>query len=748
MYSPRTDDIQVFLHERIGVQFKVNYKLNSSVRLTIKCFLLVVMSSILGACGTTSSPLGQAVPNDPVRAAQHNLERGHYARAAELYASAAHRLSNSADSNALHLKAALAALQAENADMAARELSTINPSKLGSAYEQRYQLAQILVHNASLPPAQQLERLPPPASNTPADLAAYIWNTRARLLFEQYRYIAGIHNLVQRSAWLTDKQAAKYNNRLIFKRALEAVEVGRGSDNPLARQIDSTTLGWLRLAEIKKHAPPGSGPALHEALTQWESRFRGHPATRDVLPRIFDYKPFSTPNAYAHTNKTLGTGPIMLALPLSGKLAMPAQAIRAGFNMARNSDATTNRRLIVVDTTNMDASDIIQQARTKAVALIVGPLIKGKVTSLAQLAPRVPVLALNQIQGTTAPPSFYRYALAPEDDARTAAKHAAALGWHNALVLAPDGEWGSRVLHAFQDAFVKHGGTVVDYASFDTTKFNHKNAVKSVLKSYQNGMPVDFVFMAARPVHARLLRSQLRFYHAAKLPVIATSDAYTGHPEPRKDSDLNGVSFTALPWVISLSPRIRAAREHALKLGTTATKRFPRLFAMGIDAWRLTDAWIHGGLASGATVPGTTGLLEITATGRVQRHLAWAQFVDGYAKLLEPVLPNAPKPLNGASAARSNHNAPAPAAPVADAAASTPIPASRPNPQHASSAAAPKEDEPEISPLIDLSDPNAESTSDRGIVYSESDEVQQTPPSNNGSIYPDTSGQPSEPLLY
>jgi len=133
-----------------------------------------------------------------------------------------------------------------------------------------------------------------------------------------------------------------------------------------------------------------------------------------------------------------------------------------------------------------------------------------------------------------------------------------------------------------------------------------------------------------------MLRSQLRFYHAATLPVIGTSDIYDGVPEPRKDTDLNGVAFAALPWVVSTNPRIQAQRKDAAQHGSTATKRFPRLYAMGRDAWRLTAEWIRNGLQAGTQLPGLTGELEVMPNGRIRRHLAWAQFSNGHVRLLRP----------------------------------------------------------------------------------------------------------------
>lgn len=609
--------------------------------------LLLAACLALTACSAPLRP-GTAGTTPPAQAARHNAENGHYARAAQLYAYAARQQQQADKRDALRLEGALAALRAERTRQARQLLQAIDTAHLGTTAQKRYELAQTLVRIAGMAPDQALQQLPPPSGHTPPKLAAYIWKTRAQLLFAQYKYVAGIHNLVQRSVWLVNEQAQRRNNQLIFSRALEAVELGRGTNSPAAQHADATTLGWLRLAQIKRNGPH-QGPALQQALKRWENRFTGHPATGGLLQTRFDYQPYSKPQPIT-PEKRVGQGPMILFLPLSGDIAQPARAIRAGFEHAHAASGS-GRRVIVVDSTGLDAHDMLQRARSTSAAMIIGPLKKHKVAALARQAPRLPVLALNQVDGVSMPPGFYRYALAPEDEARTAARHAAAKGWHRALALVPQGDWGQRVLQAFRDAFAQRGGTLVDYARFDPGRYDHQYAVQSVLQSYHRGTPIDFVFIAARPTHARLLSSQLRFFHAATLPVIATSDIYSGIPAPRKDEDLDGVGFAVVPWLF----REQTLPPHA----SSAGQRFPQLFAMGMDAWRLASRLAHGDLQAGDTIPGATGVLEVQPNGRIRRHLAWARFVNGHARLVAPASADgSTMPLPGREPVRNLHTQP------------------------------------------------------------------------------------------
>lgn len=602
--------------------------MNNSLSFSVRLLTLLAVCVAISACAPSLRP-DTTGAQSPLQAAQRNSKHGNYARAAELYAYAARQKQPPGQRDALRVQAALAALQAQRHSMAEQQLAKVNPAHLDSTQQQRYELARTLLRIASLSPEQALQQLPPPSGHMAPGLAAHIWKLRAELLFAQYKYVAGIHNLVQRSIWLMDQQAQRRNNQLIFSYALEAVTLGRGPDSPAAQQADATTLGWLRLAAIKRHGP--SGAALQQALKQWEDRFTGHPATAHLLLEEFGYKPYSSPQPIAPTTD-VSDGPMVLFLPLSGTLAQPARAIRAGFRHAHKR-SNSERRVVIIDSSDLNAHALVQRARGAGAALIVGPLKKAKVAALARQAPRIPVLALNQVANISTPPWFYRYALAPEDDARTAAAHAAANGWQRALALVPEGDWGRRVLQAFRDAFNKRGGTLVDHASFVTSRYDHQNAVQSVLQSYHRGARVDFVFIAARPTHARLLHSQLRFFHAAKLPVTATSDVYSGQAQPRRDADLNGVAFAAIPWVMRHNPNAVTTQQAQ---ASRAIRRFPRLFAMGIDAWHLANQLAGAGLQTGMTLHGATGVLEVLANGRIRRHLAWARFDNGRAHLVEP----------------------------------------------------------------------------------------------------------------
>lgn len=151
---------------------------------------------------------------------------------------------------------------------------------------------------------------------------------------------------------------------------------------------------------------------------------------------------------------------------------------------------------------------------------------------------------------------------------------------------------------------------------------------------------MDFIFLVAKPDEARLIRPQLRFYRASAVPVYATSEVYTGNPEPRRDQDLDGIQFGDAPWVLAPAGEMAAARDKVARLWPGNHARFPRLYAMGYDAFALASQLAVGKMRSGFAFPGATGQLTLEADGRISRGLQWARFGGGNPRLLgDSVMP-------------------------------------------------------------------------------------------------------------
>lgn len=401
---------------------------------------------------------------------------------------------------------------------------------------------------------------------------------------------------------------------------------------------------------------------------------------------------------------------IALLLPLTGPAASAAASVRDGFMTAYYTGAASGRpRIRIYDTGGASISQVIERAIADHADFIVGPLTREAVAAAAGLrTPRPPILALNFLPTGEAPPSaFYQFALSPVEEARQVARRIIADGHRHGIALVPWGDWGTRVLTAFQQELSADGGTLLDTARFDPglTDFgpvvtaalgvDASQARRKQLESFlgsklafepRRRTDIDFIFEASETAPtARLLRGQLRFYLAGDVPAYATSDSF--EPDPLGDQDLEGLEFPDMPWMLGsgLSDSVHAVAQGAWPVKGPARGR---LFAFGFDAYRLLNVLRNAPAGAPISVEGLTGNLTLDAQRRVQRHLEWAQMHGGVAHVLPPPSPaSTPAPATATAPASAPVPAPAPTSVPASAPAPTNAPMNAPTPAPASAAA-------------------------------------------------------------
>lgn len=337
-----------------------------------------------------------------------------------------------------------------------------------------------------------------------------------------------------------------------------------------------------------------------------------------------------------------GRSSVALLVPLTGSLANAGGAIRDGFLSAYYSDAHPQAPVRVYDTGERveGALQAYRQALAEGATRIVGPLAREQVAALfAATDGRAAILALNHPENGAPPPEgSQQFGLLPDDEAAFAAEHAYAQGLRRVAVLASMEEWGERAALAFRAQFEYLGGEVVAEARIPTQDVDYAKALQQALQPHP-----DMLFLALRATQGRLLVPQVRIRTSDPLPLIATSHIYSGSPNRGLDRDLNGVLFCDSPWLFGATPGLPARTQLAQTLPAAATA--PRLFAFGMDAYRLLGYLDPLSRQGDAYLPGATGQLTVDRFGRVRRWMAWQQFVDGVpvaAEQLSSEVPVAP----------------------------------------------------------------------------------------------------------
>ncbi len=311
---------------------------------------------------------------------------------------------------------------------------------------------------------------------------------------------------------------------------------------------------------------------------------------------------------------------IAVLLPQQGALGKVGDEIYQGMQtaQARYGSNTLSKRYAV---NKNNALEQYQQAIADGADIVVGPLDKGSLATLMTQpqALQIPILSLNYLSGTNnVPPTLYQFGLAPEDEARQIAEFAIQRQQRNGVIMAPDSAWGKRLANAFAQAYQQRGGSILN------TEFYTLNSPTTYLKSVQRLLKesagTQMAFLAAAPTQARLLRPLLKD-QAGLLPVYATSHIFSGRKASADDTDLDGIIYTEIPWVLQ--------NQSGESLGEL---QYPRLYALGMDAVMIAKSLPR--LTQNQSLAGQTGQISISPQHRIQRRLEFATFINGQPESL------------------------------------------------------------------------------------------------------------------
>jgi outer membrane PBP1 activator LpoA protein len=489
-------------------------------------------------------------------------------------------------------------------------------------------------------PDRALDLLDPLSEQAlPADHRARVEALRGDAWFQKGEPLRAVDLYTQRENWLDSPQAIEANRQRLWAGLI--VSDTQTLKNASEVAYDPITRGWLSLAALA-NSTGQQGIGWGNGVIRWQETFINHPAI-GVLSDL------SLPQ------DSLLNYPrqVALLLPLSGNNETAGNAIKNGFLGSYFSaiGGTDSQQQIKVYDVNADGGVVgaYSQAVLDGAEFVVGPLLRRSVTELAEemLLP-VPVLSLNYLPSDILPPpGFFQFALAPEDEAASAAVRAIGDEGLRAVALVPANDWGRRVLSSFATEFEGLGGTLLEYRNYEPNAQDFSFEIENLMglsqsvQRYQRlraniGGPlqfdprrrqdIDFVFLAADAKAGRLIKSQLKFHYAGELPVYSTSFIYT--MDGRSDSDLNDVMFADAPWVVS-PPAWIADYPSIYNEYWPAEKRLARLHAMGYDAYNLVGELFNAREGDMDEITGATGRLFLTADGRVHRRLAWARFERG-----------------------------------------------------------------------------------------------------------------------
>ncbi len=316
---------------------------------------------------------------------------------------------------------------------------------------------------------------------------------------------------------------------------------------------------------------------------------------------------------------------IALLLPLQSAIfGSAADAVQQGFFSAANY----KRHILPVRVySNFDENtsvvSVYRQAIANGARAVVGPLTRNGVSALAaeQDIP-VPTIALNIVEGQFAP-QIYFFGMAVEAESRQVAQLAKQQGLHQAIIITTHTQLSQRLQSAFEEEWAGPDRGILRKIEYneDSTPFADIAGIADTM-----------VFLASDAEKARLIRP----YLPNRLPVYATSQIFVGNDNILTNYDLNGIHFVDMPWL--LQPDHPAVMIYPRSTPPLSADR-ERLYALGIDSFRLIQLLLANKVASALPLDGVSGHIQLS--GHIfQRTAIPAVFVQGRAQL--PDMPTFP----------------------------------------------------------------------------------------------------------
>jgi outer membrane PBP1 activator LpoA protein len=462
---------------------------------------------------------------------------------------------------------------------------------------------------------------------------------------------------------------------------LAVVQLSQQSLNNIVINANENVLeGWLDLLNVWQNHKTRP-ETLKSAIEDWQRRYPNNPAAKNLPNPLKNMQ-----NIQANA-----AGTIALLLPLNGAAQVYGNAIEQGFMAGQhsNSDASVpasaptsasantnapgnagvptpgeptngaaaqdtptapaNYAVKVYDTTTQPLPQLLAQVQREGAALVVGPLLKEQVNTLAGITTPLNILALNQPENLKNAQNLCYFALSPEDEARNAAHHIWSQHKMAPLLLLPAGSLGDRIAQAFTSEWQKQGGNSVmqqslkPYAELKGAAQSggglHLSGVPVVVAHPADSTPVmasqpapsaggiDAIYIVTTQEEMTLLKPMidLSFSGQNKPTIYASSRSNQAGLGPDSRLELEGVQFSDIPLLTGANPALMqqaAAQFHN-------DYSLMRLYAMGFDASTLAKNFVQMRQVAGFQLPGMTGELTANDSCVIQRKLPWMQFHQG-----------------------------------------------------------------------------------------------------------------------
>lgn len=400
-------------------------------------------------------------------------------------------------------------------------------------------------------------------------------------------------------------------------------------DRMQANSNEPTLAGWLELARIYQQNK-GNTQQIKEMLNRWVIQNPNNPYSRLMPTPMANLLGFTTEQA----------GQIALLLPLSGQAQIFGQAIEAGFMAAMTEDNSNHVQVTIYDTSTQSVPAIIKQIEsTNVPTAIIGPLLKQEVEQAINTPTSLDILALNQPQQTKALNNICYFALSPEDEAKDAARYMKANGHLLPLLILPQSNLGDRVAKAFENEWIALGGegalTTRYYNEVGLSEsLNNRTGIRltgvpvTPGKILTSGQDVDAVYILGNRNELTLIRAMINMEPRNKVhanAMYSSSRSNMAEADPDFRIEMEGLRFSEIPLLAGIDNRKLNQAMQAFNNDYSQV----RLYALGMDAWKLANRFSELKSLPNFELQGYTGKLTTETDCEVIRQLTWLEYRQG-----------------------------------------------------------------------------------------------------------------------
>jgi len=327
----------------------------------------------------------------------------------------------------------------------------------------------------------------------------------------------------------------------------------------------------------------------------------------------------------------------MLLLPAqSTDFARPAEAVREGFFAAHKvSGDELVLQVVETDESSEQIGAALVTARARGAGVIVGPLPRAAVSEVIEgHRTDLPLVALNFPESDAgASAQMLAVALSLEVEAQRIARIAISefVGTRTVdtrpriAIVSGSGSLERRIANAYMTALRNEGEVprLIEWTPLTAASVGRQLATP--------GLEAVFLALTARDA------AQMRALVPREAMLFGTSLLNAGDPRTSPEAatlarDLDGVRFVDMPWL--LEPDHSAVMVYP-RSEAVQTLEMIRLYALGIDAYRIAAVWLKG--ERRFDIDGVTGRLQIDRARslRVERTPVLATYRDGELRRID-----------------------------------------------------------------------------------------------------------------